>query len=126
MKKTILVVEDFESIRNFVCNTLQQKGYEAIGAADGNEAFELLTNRTNPVSLVLSDYNMPRCTGFELLQKIKANKATSAIPVMFLTTESDPAKMRAAKDAGLSAWVKKPYKADLFFAQIENIVSNGR
>ncbi|HYC86421.1 MAG TPA: response regulator [Chryseosolibacter sp.] len=126
MKKTILVVEDFESIRNFVCNTLEKKGYEAIGAADGNEAFELLTKRTNPVNLVLSDYNMPRCTGFELLQKIKANKATSGIPVMFLTTESDPAKMRAAKDAGLSAWVKKPYKADLFFAQIENIVSNGR
>jgi two-component system, chemotaxis family, chemotaxis protein CheY len=125
MKKTILVVEDFESIRNFVCNTLEKKGYEAIGAADGNKAFELLTKRTNPVNLVLSDYNMPGCTGFELLQKIKANKATAGTPVMFLTTESDPAKMRAAKDAGLSAWVKKPYKSDHFFAQIEKITSNG-
>ncbi len=126
MKKTILVVEDFESIRNFVCSILEKRGYATIGAADGNEAFEVLTSQANPVSLVLSDYNMPHCTGFELLQKVKANKATSGIPVIFLTTESDPAKMRAAKDAGLSAWVKKPYKAEFFFAQIENIISNGQ
>lgn len=126
MKKTILVVEDFESIRNFVCETLEKKGYATISAADGNEAFEILTRQTTPIDLVLSDYNMPRCTGFELLHKIKTSSATSAIPVMFLTTESDPDKMRAAKDAGLSAWIKKPYKADLFFAQIERSISNGQ
>ncbi len=126
MKKTILVVEDFESIRNFIRETLERKGYTTIGAADGNEAFEALAKHTDRVNLVLSDYNMPRCTGFELLQKLKANKTTSSIPVMFLTTESNPDKMRAAKEAGLSAWVKKPYNAESFFAQIENLISNGQ
>lgn len=126
MKKTILVVEDFESIRNFVCETLEKKGYTTIGAPNGNEAFEILIKQADQVNLVLSDYNMPHCTGFELLHKMKANNATSAIPVMFLTTESNPEKMRAAKEAGLSAWIKKPYKAELFFAQIENIISNGQ
>ncbi|HEY8936735.1 MAG TPA: response regulator [Cyclobacteriaceae bacterium] len=126
MKKTILVVEDFESIRNFVRDTLEKKGYATIGAVDGNEAFEVLTDNINTIDLVLSDYNMPKCTGIELLHKIKANSATSAIPVMFLTTESDPTKMRLAKEAGLSAWVRKPYKAESFFAQIENIISNGQ
>jgi CheY-like chemotaxis protein len=124
MKKTILVVEDFESIRNFVRETLEKKGYATIGAADGNEAFEVI--KEHAVNLVLSDYNMPNCTGLELLHKIKANSATSAIPVIFLTTESDPGKMKSAKEAGLSAWVRKPYKAELFFAQIENIISNGQ
>ena len=124
MKKKILVVDDFASIRDFVCETLQRKGYETVGAANGNEAFKLLSN-TPDVNLVLTDYNMPDCTGFELLKKIKANASISKVPVVFLTTESNPEKMRAAKEAGLSAWIKKPYRAETFFAQIENAMAHG-
>jgi len=124
MKKTILVVDDFASIRDFVCETLQRKGYETLGAANGNQAFELLCEKPD-VNLVLTDYNMPDCTGFELLKKIKSNPAVANVPVVFLTTESNPDKMRAAKEAGLSAWIKKPYRAETFFAQIENAIGNG-
>jgi CheY-like chemotaxis protein len=124
MKKKILVVDDFASIRNFVCETLERKGYETIGAANGNEAFKLLSE-TPDVNLVLTDYNMPECTGFELLKKIKSNQAVASVPVVFLTTESNPDKMRAARDAGLSAWIKKPYRAETFFSQIENAIVNG-
>lgn len=124
MKKTILVVDDFASIRDFVCDTLQRKGYLTIGAANGNEAYQLLSDKPE-VNLVLTDYNMPDCTGFELLKKIKANPTVAKVPVVFLTTESNPDKMRLAKDAGLSAWIKKPYRAEAFFAQIENVISNG-
>jgi two-component system, chemotaxis family, chemotaxis protein CheY len=124
MKKTILVVEDFAGIRNFVCQTLQQKGYETIGAANGMEAYQLLTQQQS-VNLVLTDYNMPECTGFDLLKRIKSNHALTNTPVVFLTTESSPEKMQAAKEAGLSAWIKKPYRAEVFFAQIENALSNG-
>jgi two-component system, chemotaxis family, chemotaxis protein CheY len=126
MKKTILVVEDFESIRNFVCDTLEKKGYSAIGAKDGNEALQIIRRGMESINLVLSDYNMPNCTGPELLTKIKSTPETAHIPVIFLTTESDPNKMRLAKEAGLAAWVKKPYKAEYFFALIENIISNGQ
>jgi CheY-like chemotaxis protein len=125
MKKTILVVDDFTSIRQFVCETLERKGYETLGAANGNEAFTVLSENASEVSLVLTDYNMPDCTGFELLKKIKTNPDVSKVPVIFLTTESNPDKMRAAKEAGLSAWIKKPYRAETFFAQIENVISNG-
>jgi two-component system chemotaxis response regulator CheY len=125
MKKKILVVDDFASIRDFVCETLQRKGYETIGASNGNEAFTLLVD-TPDVNLVLTDYNMPDCTGFELLKKIKANPAVANVPVIFLTTESSPDKMRAAKEAGLNAWIKKPYRAETFFAQIENSINNGQ
>jgi CheY-like chemotaxis protein len=68
---------------------------------------------------------MPECTGFELLKKIKANPAIAHVPVIFLTTESNPDKMRSAKDAGLTAWIKKPYRSETFFAQIENALNNG-
>jgi two-component system, chemotaxis family, chemotaxis protein CheY len=124
MKKTILVVDDFSSIRDFVCETLERKGYDTIGAANGNEAYQVLSDNAG-VNLVLTDYNMPDCTGFELLKKIKSNPEVAKVPVVFLTTESNPDKMRAAKDAGLSAWIKKPYRAETFFAQIENALNNG-
>ena len=124
MKKTILVVDDFASIRDFVCETLQRKGYDTVGAANGNEAYQLLTDKPG-FHLVLTDYNMPECTGFELLKKIKSNPSVASVPVVFLTTESSPDKMRAAKDAGLNAWIKKPYRAETFFAQIENAIGNG-
>jgi len=124
MKKTILVVDDFASIRDFVCETLQRKGYETLGASNGNQAYAMLSDKPD-VNLVLTDYNMPDCTGSELLQKIKSNPEISRVPVVFLTTESNPDKMRDAKEAGLSAWIKKPYRAEAFFAQIENAISNG-
>ena len=125
MKKTILVVDDFASIRDFVCDTLQRKGYETLGAANGNEAYKVLTERATDVNLVLTDYNMRDCTGFELLKKIKENPTVTNVPVIFLTTESNPDKMRSAKEAGLSAWIKKPYRSETFFAQIENAMRNG-
>jgi CheY-like chemotaxis protein len=125
MKKTILVVDDFASIRDFVCDTLQRKGYETLGAANGNEAYKVLTERAGDVNLVLTDYNMPDCTGFELLKKIKENPSVTKVPVVFLTTESNPDKMRSAKEAGLTAWIKKPYRSETFFAQIENAMRNG-
>jgi len=124
MKKTILVVDDFASIRDFVCETLQRKGYDTLGAANGNQAYQMLSDKPE-VNLVLTDYNMPECTGFELLKKIKANPEIAKVPVVFLTTESSPDKMRAAKEAGLCAWIKKPYRAETFFAQIENAIVNG-
>jgi CheY-like chemotaxis protein len=125
MKKTILVVDDFASIRQFVCETLEKKGYSTFGASNGNEAFQLLSERSGEINLVLTDYNMPDCTGFELLKRIKGHGQLSTVPVIFLTTESNPDKMKSAREAGLTAWIKKPYRSETFFAQIENAISNG-
>jgi two-component system, chemotaxis family, chemotaxis protein CheY len=118
MKKKILVVEDFASIRNFVCETLQRKGYETIGAANGKEAFETLIASNGSINLVLTDYNMPDQTGYDLLIRIRKNPDTAHVPVIFLTTESSPDAIKKAKEANLNAWIKKPYRAENFFDQI--------
>jgi len=123
MKKKILVVEDFESIRTFVCDMLKRKGYETLGAPNSTKALALLAEKSEDIHLVLTDYNMPDGTGYDLLRKIKDVPATAKIPVIFLTTESSPDKMRLAKDAGLTAWVKKPYRAESFFDQIQRALS---
>lgn len=124
MKKTILVVDDFTSIRKFVCEMLEKKGYNTLGAGNGNEAFNILVQQGENVNLVLTDYNMPDCTGYELLKRIKRTPTVSQVPVIFLTTELNAEKMKSAKEAGLSAWIKKPYKSDTFFSQIEITINS--
>lgn len=120
--KTILVVDDFSSIREFVCETLQRKGYQTVGASNEKDALAKLADNNLNIDLVLSDYNMPDGTGYELLTKIKKNPNVASVPVVFLTTESDPEKMRKAREAGLNAWIKKPYRAETFFSIIEKAI----
>ena len=124
MKKTILVVDDFASIRNFVCEILERKGYNTIGVANGNDAYKILTEKLEPINLVLTDYNMPDCTGFDLLRKIKSNNELAGVPVIFLTTELSAEKMKSAREAGLDAWIRKPYRSETFFAEIENVIKH--
>jgi DNA-binding response OmpR family regulator len=121
MKKIILVVNEYTSVRNFICDTLIQKGYDSIGVENCDKAFDLLQER--PVNLVLTEYNLSGTSGLELLQRIRSNKILEKIPVIFLTTESNPDKIEEAMDAGLTSWIKKPYKAEVFFARIGNALN---
>lgn len=125
MRKTILVVDDFESVREFICETLRGRGYDTMSATNGAEAFRLLTEHATTVSLVLMDYTMPDGSGHDLLLRIKTNDSTAGIAVVFLTTESSPEKMEAARLAGLSGWIRKPYRAEAFFGQIQNAIEGG-
>jgi two-component system, chemotaxis family, chemotaxis protein CheY len=120
--KTILVVEDFSSIRRFLCSKLQSKGYKTIAASTGEEAYELLTNKSSKVNLVLSDFNMPDCSGFDLLKTIKRNPALEDIPVVFLTTEALSDKIRIAQETGIAGFIHKPYREDAFFAEIKRAI----
>jgi two-component system chemotaxis response regulator CheY len=126
MKKTILVVEDFASIRKFVCQSLERKGYNTIGASNGKEAFATLIENAGEVDLVLTDYNMPDGSGFDLLKKIKSNPKVADVPVIFLTAAMSFENMKAATEAGLTAWIGNPYRSEIFFAEIESALSKTR
>lgn len=124
MSKKILIVEDFDSIRDYLCSFLKQQGYETFGAVDGQNALEVL--QTKQIDLVISDFNMPRLTGMELLVQIKQSPATKRIPVIFLTTETNIEKMKKAREAGLFAWINKPYNVTSFLSNIERSLAHGR
>jgi two-component system chemotaxis response regulator CheY len=126
INKTILVVDDFESIREFVCIMLQRRGFATRSAAGGDEAYQILIQEADEISLVLTDFNMPHCSGQELLERIKGDPAITQIPVIFLTAEDDPEKIRIARRAGLAAWIKKPYRSEYFYGQIERAINSGR
>jgi two-component system chemotaxis response regulator CheY len=115
MTKKILVVDDSESIRAQVHQTLAGAGYEIVEATDGLEGLEVLRRRSD-LDLVLCDLNMPRMNGLEMLAEVK--REGHATPVLMLTTEGQPALVQRARAGGAKGWVIKPFKPDLLLMAV--------
>jgi two-component system chemotaxis response regulator CheY len=79
-------------------------------AGDGQEALDLLKSR--PINLVLSDINMPKMDGLQLLGAIKAAAEWQSIPVVMITTEGGESKVGEAVRLGAAGYVRKPFTAD--------------
>jgi two-component system, chemotaxis family, chemotaxis protein CheY len=90
MAATILAVDDSASMRQMVSFTLKHAGYEVIEASDGVDALEYA--RSNAVSLVLTDVNMPRMDGITLVRELRQLEAYKFTPMLVLTTEAGPDK----------------------------------
>ena len=117
--KTILVVEDFVAVQQFLRETLESRGYETLGATNGDEAYEILATHSPRINLVLTDYHMPDSSGYDLIKKIKENQELKNIPVIFLTTETNPEIIKKVKQIGFTSWIKKPYRPEVLLNEIE-------
>jgi two-component system, chemotaxis family, chemotaxis protein CheY len=113
MESEVLVVDDSAAIRKILQRVLRQTGM-AINtiheAGDGQEALDLLRSRR--VDLVLTDINMPRMDGLELLAAIKRSSEWAAVPVVMITTEGGESKVAEAVRLGAAGYVRKPFTAD--------------
>jgi two-component system chemotaxis response regulator CheY len=107
MPKTILTVDDSASIRQMVAFTLRSAGYRVVEAADGVDG--LAKARTAPVSLVLTDQNMPRMDGLTLISSLRALPEHRTTPILMLTTESGAEMKTKGKAAGATGWLVKPF-----------------
>ncbi len=113
MALDILIVDDSAASRKAVQRVLKQSGipigrmYEA---GDGSEVLEVLRN--HPVSLILSDRNMPGMDGFGLLAAVQAEPAWKDIPVIMMTVEADQVQANQAVQLGAAGWVRKPFTAE--------------
>lgn len=113
MTSDVLVVDDSAAIRKILQRVLRQTGmainniYEA---GDGQEALAALKSQT--VNLVLSDINMPKMDGLQLLAAIKAQPDWQNLPVVMITTEGGEAKVAEALRLGAAGYVRKPFTAD--------------
>lgn len=107
MANTILAVDDSPSIRKMVSFTLKSAGYEVIEAGDGAEGLEKA--KTNVISLVLTDQNMPRMDGLTLIRSLRAMPQYATVPILMLTTESSDAMKAQGKAAGATGWMVKPF-----------------
>lgn len=107
MSKTILLVDDSPTVILSMKSNLTLNGYAVETAVDGAEALARLKGGLRP-ALIITDFNMPRLNGGELVREIKALPTHKFIPILMLTTESDPKKRDEAKRMGITGWLVKP------------------
>ncbi|MCK4389075.1 MAG: chemotaxis response regulator CheY [Desulfobacterales bacterium] len=107
----VLVVDDFATMRRILKNILKQIGFKnIIEADDGSTALDIL--KENKIDLVISDWNMPRITGLDLLKTVRADESTKDTPFVMVTAEAQKANVLQAVQAGVSNYVVKPFTAD--------------
>lgn len=116
----VLVVDDFATMRRIVKNILTQLGYKnVIEADDGTTAMEII--KKEKIDLIISDWNMPKMTGLELLKAIRANAETSAVPFIMVTAEAQQDNIIMAVKAKVSQYIVKPFTADTLSEKINKV-----
>lgn len=110
----LLIVDDMLSMRVLLKKMLEELKINSVEtAADGNEAWAKLDHNPANFDLVISDWNMPNCTGFDLLKKIKSDSRFQHLKVVFVTSEGDAADMNLALEVGANAYLIKPLQRDV-------------
>ena len=120
---TLLIVDDSEDMVAFLTSTFSSH-YHVMTAADGVEALALLG--THEVSLIISDWMMPRMDGATLCRRVRSNQLTSHIPFVMLTAKTDDDSKVEGMDVGADAYVEKPFSVQYLQACIRNILEMRR
>ncbi len=118
---TVLVVDDFATMRRIVRNILRDLEFKKIlEAEDGTAAVDIL--KTQKVDLIISDWNMPKMTGLELLKWVRSNEDTKDIPFLMVTAEAQKENVIEAVKAKVSNYIVKPFTAQTLAEKIEKIL----
>jgi two-component system, chemotaxis family, chemotaxis protein CheY len=120
MEKTILIVDDSESIREVVSFTLESEGFKVLVGVDGKDALKFLDGSS--IDLIITDLHMPVMNGIELIREVRQMETYNRIPILFLTTESQTAKKMEAKEAGATGWIIKPFVPAKLVAAINKVI----
>jgi two-component system chemotaxis response regulator CheY len=120
LKTRVLVVDDMMTMRKIVAKACKDIGFTDITeAADGQKAWEAMQAATPPFGLVISDWNMPNCTGIDLLRRVRADSRFKALPFILLTAESEGHQVAEAVKAGVDNYIVKPFTPDLLAKKLE-------
>lgn len=116
----VLIVDDYNTMVRIIRNLLRQLGFEHIDDAnDGSEA--LAKMQQFKYGLVISDWNMEPMTGYALLQQVRSDPALAKTPFIMVTAESKTENVIAAKKAGVSNYIVKPFNAQILKSKIDSI-----
>ena len=116
----VLIVDDYNTMVRIIRNLLKQLGFVHIDDAnDGVEALAKMQQRS--YGLVISDWNMEPMTGYALLQQVRADPALATTPFIMVTAESKTENVIAAKKAGVSNYIVKPFNAQTLKSKIDAV-----
>ena len=119
-EKLVVLADDSISVRKFVGRMLEKAGYRVKLACDGLEALEIATS--SPCDLVITDLEMPRTNGYELMLHLRQTPSTSKVPVMVVTSRAGAKHRDRAMKEGAAAFMVKPVQEDLFIAQVVELI----
>lgn len=110
MNMQILIVDDYKTMLRIIRNLLKQLGFNNVDeATDGSQALQKL--RDKKYGLVISDWNMEPMSGLQLLKEVRADNRLSDLPFIMVTAESKSENVVAAKAAGVTNYIIKPFNA---------------
>ena len=120
MSMPILVVDDYNTMTRIVRNLLRQLGFlDVDDASDGSAA--LIKMQQKKYALVISDWNMEPMTGYELLRQVRTDEGLRSVPFIMVTAESKTENVIAAKKAGVSNYIVKPFNAATLKTKMEAV-----
>ena len=120
----VLIVDDYKTMLRIIRNLLKQIDFNNVDeATDGAEALSKM--RAGNYGLVISDWNMQPMTGLQLLQEVRADARLKQMPFIMITAESKTENVIAAKQAGVSNYIVKPFNAETLKEKIEKVLGHG-
>lgn len=118
---SILVVDDFPTMRRIVRSLLKELGFTNVEEAeDGKEALAKI--RAGSFEFIISDWNMPNLDGLEMLKQVRADAALKDLPVLMITAEAKKENIIAAAKAGASGYIVKPFTAATLEEKLNKIL----
>ena len=121
MPLTILAVDDSVTMRNMLRAALTENGFEVHLAEDGVAGVEALKTVTPDV--IITDINMPRMDGFAFVNAVRGLQRHRVVPILVLTTESDPSLKQRARTAGATGWIVKPFDEQKLVSVIRRVAA---
>jgi two-component system chemotaxis response regulator CheY len=120
MAKTILIVDDAQTVRHLTRFALSKGGYNIVEAEDGLQGLKALEK--SAVDLIITDLNMPNMNGLDMCRSIKSNERLKHIPIFMMTTESSQEMTLQGKEIGIMAWIVKPFVPEKLLAAVHRVV----
>ncbi len=118
MSGRIMTVDDSASVRQMVSFALRNAGYTVVEAQDGKDALDKLDSS---VGMIITDLNMPRMDGIQLIKAVRGGAGNRFMPIIMLTTESQASKKAEGKAAGATGWIVKPFKPEQLLAVVKKV-----
>jgi two-component system chemotaxis response regulator CheY len=118
---SILTVDDSATVRQTIKIALAREGFTVAEAADG--VLGMKAAGGGHFDLIITDLNMPNMDGLTMIRELRKQPAQAGVPILFLTTESDPGMKAQAKAAGATGWLTKPFDPDNLIKTVKKILS---